>query len=156
MSAKSLKSKKRTPGVGSTPAAGCPLTGKRRRNPILSGWNRKKNRALGGAWAREQGVRTAGPRKTGAIGPTEGGAGDRKPAIREVLQRFLAGKGTTELATALVVRAGNVALLCSNWRLSGVGSDGEPRERADVGTEVVRRRDDGTWRYLIDLPFRTG
>lgn len=77
-------------------------------------------------------------------------------AIREVLQRFLAGKGTMELATALVVRAGNVALLRSNWRLSGVGSDGELRERADVGTEVVRCRDDGTWRYVIDLPFRTG
>ncbi len=77
-------------------------------------------------------------------------------AIREVLQRFLAGKGTMELATALVVRTGDVALLRANWRLSGVGPDGRPRETVDLSTEVVRRRGDGTWRYVIDLPFRAG
>lgn len=91
-------------------------------------------------------------RKTGRRGEHRRG----RRAIREVLQRFLAGKGTMELATALVVRAGNVALLRLNRRFSGVGSDGELRERADVGTEVGRRRDDGKWRFVIDLPFRTG
>ncbi len=34
----------------------------------------------------------------------------------------------------------------------GVGPDGELFRQAGTATDVMRRQDDGTWRYVIDNP----
>ncbi len=74
-------------------------------------------------------------------------------AIRGTLQEFLALKPTFTLETASVVKTDDIALLRSNWKLTGTGPDGQRIEMSHRGTEVVRRQSDGTWRFVIDHPF---
>ncbi len=72
--------------------------------------------------------------------------------MRGALRDFLALEPRIALETRSVVRAGDVALLGSKWRLAGTASDGAAVELAGTGTELVRRAADGTWRYVIDQP----
>ncbi len=74
-------------------------------------------------------------------------------AIRGTLQEFLALKPTITLETASVVKTDDIALLRSNWKLTGTRPDGQRIEMSHRGTEVVRRQSDGTWRFVIDHPF---
>ena len=74
-------------------------------------------------------------------------------AIREALQSFLAWKPQIRLKTKSVIQAGGLALLRGEWQMKGTGPDGKPVEIAHKSSEVVRRQDDGTWRYVIDHPF---
>ncbi|HEX6387152.1 MAG TPA: SgcJ/EcaC family oxidoreductase [Anaerolineae bacterium] len=74
-------------------------------------------------------------------------------AVRQVFQGFLALQPKINLETRSVIQDGDVALLRSTWRLTGVAPDGNPIELAGNGTEVVRRQPDGTWRYVIDHPW---
>ncbi len=69
--------------------------------------------------------------------------------MRGALRDFLALEPRITLETRSVVRAGDVALLGSKWRLAGTASDGAAVELAGTGTELVRRAADGTWRYVI-------
>ena len=75
------------------------------------------------------------------------------PAIRQVLKGFLALRPTMSIQTTGVVKTQDIALLRSNWTLSGKGADGRPVEMSHRSVEVVRRQADGTWRFLIDDPF---
>jgi len=52
-----------------------------------------------------------------------------------------------------VTRSGDIALLRSQWRITGTGRDGGPIELAHHGIEVVRRQPDGSWRMVIDHPY---
>ena len=74
-------------------------------------------------------------------------------AIREVLEGFLALRGTIALVTGTVVRAGDLALLHGTWTLQGTGADGSPVSLGGRTSEVVRRQADGSWRYVIDDPY---
>jgi uncharacterized protein (TIGR02246 family) len=74
-------------------------------------------------------------------------------AIREALQSFLAWKPQIKLETKSVIHTGDLALLRGEWQMKGTGPDGKPVEIAHKSSEVVRRQDDGTWRYIIDHPF---
>ncbi|GEO14610.1 hypothetical protein MAE02_23060 [Microvirga aerophila] len=51
-----------------------------------------------------------------------------------------------------MVIADNLAHLISEWRLEGAGSDGEAFVETGLATDVMCRRPDGTWLYVIDLP----
>jgi uncharacterized protein (TIGR02246 family) len=74
-------------------------------------------------------------------------------AVRSVLEGFLAPKSKIRIETQSVIEAGEIALLRSQWRLTGRSPAGKPIEMSHRSTEVVRRQPDGTWRYLIDHPF---
>lgn len=52
-----------------------------------------------------------------------------------------------------VYTAGDIALLIVDWTIEGPGPDGEPVHISGTATDVARRGDDGTWRYVIDNPF---
>ena len=72
-------------------------------------------------------------------------------ALREAMGGFLALKGRMEIEPELtVVRAGDIALVSGSWT---TGSHGEPVTKSGLVTDVVRRQPDGTWRWVIDLPF---
>jgi ketosteroid isomerase-like protein len=47
-----------------------------------------------------------------------------------------------------IYEAGNIALIIVDWSI-------EELELTSTATDVVRRDDGGTWRYLIDNPFGT-
>src|SRR5262245_55036478 len=73
--------------------------------------------------------------------------------VRGVLAQFLALKGTITIDTRTVAPAGELALLHSDWALTGTGPDGQPIQLSGHTSEVVRRQSDGTWRYVIDDPY---
>jgi ketosteroid isomerase-like protein len=85
--------------------------------------------------------------------PQPGASPVSGPAIRQVLQGFLALQPSISIQTTGVVKTQDVALLQSQWTLSGKGADGQPVEMSHRSVEVVRRQPDGTWRFLIDDPF---
>jgi uncharacterized protein (TIGR02246 family) len=74
-------------------------------------------------------------------------------AIRQVLQQFLALKGTMQLQSLYAVNGPGVALLSSRWKLTGIGPDGKPIEMSGKGVEVARRQPAGDWLLAIDHPF---
>ena len=75
------------------------------------------------------------------------------PAIREVLNGFLALQPTLTIRTEGVIQAENLALLRSTWTLVAKGPDGKTIEMTHRATEVVRRQSDGRWQFVIDHPF---
>ncbi|MBI2881228.1 MAG: DUF4440 domain-containing protein [Candidatus Tectomicrobia bacterium] len=85
--------------------------------------------------------------------PEPGKAATGKEAVRQALSGFIALKPTLTLEVPKVIQAGEIALLCSEWSLTGTGPDGRPVNLSGRGTEVVRRQPDGTWKFIIDNPF---
>jgi ketosteroid isomerase-like protein len=85
--------------------------------------------------------------------PGEPAVGGSPEVLREVLSGFLAVRGTIEIKTTSVIETGELALLCSEWRLRGTSPHGRAVDVTHRSAEVVRRQPDGTWRYLIDNPF---
>lgn len=76
-----------------------------------------------------------------------------RQAIRQALEGFLAGRPRFDFAFQRSVETGDLALLYSTWRLSGVGPDGSPFEFAGQTSDVARRQPDGTWLVAIDNPY---
>jgi ketosteroid isomerase-like protein len=74
-------------------------------------------------------------------------------AIRNTLKEFLALRGKISLDTCYAFEAGDIALLRSRWNVVGTGPDGKLLEMQGNGIEVLRRRSDGTWQFIIDHPF---
>jgi ketosteroid isomerase-like protein len=71
-----------------------------------------------------------------------------KDAVREVIEQFLAMKGTMSIAGSSCTVSGDLALCHDHWRLEGAGGSAE-----GTTADVVRRQADGTWKYVIDNPF---
>lgn len=74
-------------------------------------------------------------------------------AIKEVLAGFVGMGGTMSITTTACVVTGDSALLRGKWSLRGKGADGKPFELAAESVETMRRQSDGTWKYVIDLPW---
>ncbi|OLF52210.1 hypothetical protein BTN82_26195 [Pseudomonas chlororaphis] len=49
--------------------------------------------------------------------------------------------------------SGDMALQVSDWRLRGTTKDGTEIDIGGTATDVLCRRHDGIWRYIIDNPF---
>lgn len=47
-----------------------------------------------------------------------------------------------------IYESGDIALIIVDWSIEGLGMSG-------TATDVVRRDEGGTWRYVIDNPFGT-
>jgi uncharacterized protein (TIGR02246 family) len=73
--------------------------------------------------------------------------------IRAALAHYVATDAKIELTTRAVHRAGDTALLIGDWRFRRTGTDGRQVLTSGTSVEVVRLHPDGTWRYLIDLPY---
>ncbi len=83
----------------------------------------------------------------------EGGPARGRQAIRAALAGFLALKGRLTLETKLAAQNGDLALLRSEWRVTGTDADGKAVDMTHNSAEVVRRGPDGIWRYIIDHPY---
>ena len=77
-------------------------------------------------------------------------------AIRQMLAEYVAMKPTIQLATRRVVQVGDTALLLADWQFHGTTRDGGHVSTSGTSIEVARRQPDGSWRYVIDLPFGQG
>ena len=69
-------------------------------------------------------------------------------AVRQELSGVLGTNGQMAMRTRYVMEAGDLALLSSEWTLTGGG-----QTMSAVSTEVARRQPDGGWLYVLDHPF---
>lgn len=75
-------------------------------------------------------------------------------AIRGVVEAFASMKATLKMDVKQVIQSGDLALLHSEWSLTGgTGPDGSAVNMGGKSAEVVRRQPDGTWLLVIDNPF---
>ena len=73
-------------------------------------------------------------------------------AILEGLVNFLAIEPKLTLNAARVVRNGDLAILYSDWTITGTNPDGSHMSVDVRPTHVARQQADGTWRIVIDDP----
>jgi Ketosteroid isomerase homolog len=77
-------------------------------------------------------------------------------ALTEVAAAFFALNGRMELRTAAVIENGDLAVVYSDWSLTGTDPDGNPVEMSGRSTLALRRQPDGAWLAAIDDPWSTG
>jgi uncharacterized protein (TIGR02246 family) len=78
-------------------------------------------------------------------------------AIREALSQLIGLRGQIDVRTAAVVESAGLALVMSDWTLTGgTDPDGNPVELSGRATEVLRRQDNGSWLVVIDDPWSKG
>jgi len=93
---------------------------------------------------------------TATLMPQEGKLVAGAAAIREALAQLVAGKPKMRLTPKLVAQSGDIAVLTAKWDLVTNGPDGKPTQMSNRSAEVVRRQPDGSWLFVIDLPFGPG
>jgi uncharacterized protein (TIGR02246 family) len=85
--------------------------------------------------------------------PQPGQLAEGTDQVREALREFMALNGPIDLRPIEILQTGDLALIVSHWTLDGTGPDGNPISVASNTIEVVRRGNDGSWRYVIDNPW---
>jgi uncharacterized protein (TIGR02246 family) len=78
-----------------------------------------------------------------------------RESIRQNIQGFIDMRGKLESKIKRVLRAADLALVISEWSISGIGPEGNPVNIASTATDVLRQQSDGTWRVIIDNPWGT-
>ncbi|WP_245673857.1 YybH family protein [Actinoplanes rectilineatus] len=77
-------------------------------------------------------------------------------AERLAAYEHLLGFGVPMVAdTRHLYVAGDIALSVVDWSMRGTARQGYPLNLAGTAADVLRRGDDGRWRYLINNPFGT-
>ena len=90
-----------------------------------------------------------------AFAPQPGSLAHGAPGVREALTGFISMKGKLDLEVTRVLEVGDLALVIGVWTFNGTGPDGEPVHLAAKNADVLRRQEDGTWRFVIDNPWGT-
>lgn len=84
--------------------------------------------------------------------PRPGTVATGKAAIRAALRDVLALNPTLIVNPMEVHVVGDVALVRSEWKLSGTAPDGAAVAETGTSSVVMRRQNDGNWRFVIDRP----
>ncbi|HJU35770.1 MAG TPA: nuclear transport factor 2 family protein [Nitrososphaera sp.] len=75
--------------------------------------------------------------------------------IRQSLRSFIDLNGKLDLKVKRVLQSSDLALVISEWSVSGTGPDGKVVNIATKSADVLRRQADGTWCFVIDNPWGT-
>jgi ketosteroid isomerase-like protein len=75
--------------------------------------------------------------------------------IHQSLRSFIDLNGKFDLKVKRVLQSSDLALVISEWSVSGTGPDGKPVNMAAKSADVLRQQADGTWRFVIDNPWGT-
>ena len=75
-------------------------------------------------------------------------------AIKEYLRGLLSIKPRMRIHHLGTIDAGDVAVLLSEWELDGKTPDGSHISDRGNTYDIVRRRKDGSWRLVVDNPWR--
>jgi uncharacterized protein (TIGR02246 family) len=87
--------------------------------------------------------------------PLPGQVATGTEAIREALSGFFALNPKFELEFKRAFQAGDLALLFSEWTLTGTDPEGNPIELEGRTSDVARQQADGSWLFVIDNPYAT-
>jgi uncharacterized protein (TIGR02246 family) len=90
-----------------------------------------------------------------AFAPQPGSLAHGLTGVRESLAAFIAMKGTLDLTVTRVLEAGGLALVAGVWSFTGTGPDGGLVALTGHNADVLRRQEDGSWRFVIDNPWGT-
>jgi len=74
-------------------------------------------------------------------------------ARKDYIAAFLTRQPTMTARTRHAYVTGDTALLVVDWSIAATSSDGEQEHFEGVGLDVLRRGEDGNWRYAIDHPY---
>jgi len=74
-------------------------------------------------------------------------------AIRESLRSLLSIKPKMRIQRLSTIDAADVAVLISDWQVTGMAPDGSTVSEAGRTYDIVRRQANGTWRVVVDNPF---
>jgi len=72
---------------------------------------------------------------------------------RDHVVEFLRQGATMSAKNRQTFVTDDTALLIVDWTITTGGADGEQARLEGVGVDVLRRGDDGKWRYAIDDPY---
>ncbi len=75
--------------------------------------------------------------------------------VSEALGGFIAMNGELDIEVTRVLEVDDLALVIGVWSFDGTGPDGEPVHLEARNADVLRRQEDGTWRFVIDNPWGT-
>ena len=75
--------------------------------------------------------------------------------IRQSLRSFIDMNGKLDLKVKRVLQTSDVALVTTEWSVSGTGPDGKHVDMAAKSADVLRQQADGTWCFVIDNPWGT-
>jgi len=78
-----------------------------------------------------------------------------RAGLRDALAGFIAMKPTLSVESRQIVTAGDIALSCAHWNLSGADPDGKEIKMSGRSSDILRRQTDGNWLFLIDNPWGT-
>ena len=73
--------------------------------------------------------------------------------IHTALEGFISLKPLLKGEAHQLVLAGDVALYCSRWFLTGTSPEGKRVEMNGVSSDVLRRQADGQWLIAVDNPW---
>ncbi len=77
-------------------------------------------------------------------------------ALTEVLGTFTSMGLSGEIETKFISQSGDIALMSSDWSLSGKDPEGNDLSFQGTSWEVARQQEDGAWKYVIDNPWGNG
>ena len=77
-------------------------------------------------------------------------------ALTEALGTFTSMGLSGEIETKFLSQSGDIALMSSEWSLSGKDPEGNDLSWEGTSWEVARQQGDGTWKYVIDNPWGNG
>ncbi|MBA5800442.1 MULTISPECIES: YybH family protein [Rhizobium] len=76
-------------------------------------------------------------------------------AIGGELEKYFSLGLQMDMAKRHLFTTGDTALLICDWSYDGIARDGTTVNMKGTASDVIRRGDDGIWRYIIDNPFGT-
>jgi ketosteroid isomerase-like protein len=75
--------------------------------------------------------------------------------IRQTFQDLIAMGGKLEAKAKKVLQAGGLALLITEWSITGAEPDGKPIKLTSRGEVVLRSQSDDSWLMVIENPWGT-
>jgi uncharacterized protein (TIGR02246 family) len=74
-------------------------------------------------------------------------------AIRKAIETIAATRPSLTVSVARVIEGGDdLAVIYDDWSLTAERADGTSLQSTGQAIEVVRRQQDGTWRFIVDDP----
>ncbi|MCX2971437.1 DUF4440 domain-containing protein [Streptomyces sp. TRM70308] len=88
-----------------------------------------------------------------AVGVWEPGKPLTGQARRDMVTEFMSRGPSVEAKVLQSVVTGDTAMLIVEWSMETTGEDGKPEHLEGTAVDVLRRGEDGNWRYVIDNPY---